>query len=390
MTLSTNRLAVAAAFATQAFIYITLAIRLPKVADQWDLSTTGLSMALLLMVLLAGAGSVLAEQVAARRDSALPLRAGLVLVAVGMPMVVLADSLALGVVAMAVYGTGLGMVDAATNMQAVALEHRYQRPILPSFHGAWTVGAILGSLLALTTGSMDDRAPAMLAVLPALLVFAPFLAAAGLPAGPGDSDIPWRPIMLVGTAMALFYMVDVAAQTWGASYAVDVFNTETGMNAAGVSAYLVASGAVRLAGDTLVRRVGAVPVLRVGAVVGAAGLAVIVMAPTWPIAVAGFALTGAGLAVVAPLSFSAAAGLAKIGPDESDRSRVDSVIARFNLFNYAGALLGSVMTGLVGGQNLRWGFALPALLVLAIIPLASSFVTGRKAHAGSASMAPPA
>ena len=52
---------------------------------------------------------------------------------------------------MAVYGVGLGVVDASTNMQAVALEHRYERPILPSFHGAWTLGGILGAAGTLAT-----------------------------------------------------------------------------------------------------------------------------------------------------------------------------------------------------------------------------------------------
>jgi hypothetical protein len=52
---------------------------------------------------------------------------------------------------------------------------------------------------------------------------------------------------------------------------------------------------------------------------------------------------------------------------------VDAVIARFNQFNYAGALLGSVLTGLVGSGSLRIGFAVPMVLVLGIVPLARAF-----------------
>ena len=65
--------------------------------------------------------------------------------------------------------------------------------------------------------------------------------------------------------------------------------------------------------------------------------------------------------MVAPLSFSAAARIA--GGDGLDpavrQARVDAVIARFNQFNYVGALLGSVLTGLVGSGSLRIGFAVP-------------------------------
>ena len=55
---------------------------------------------------------------------------------------------------------------------------------------------------------------------------------------------------------------------------------------------------------------GAVRVLRVGTIVAFAGLVVTVFAPVWPVAVLGFTIMGGGVAVVAPLSFSAAARIA--------------------------------------------------------------------------------
>ena len=69
----------------------------------------------------------------------------------------------------------LGMVDATTNMQAVALEHRYGRPILPSFHGAWTLGGILGATLTLATGQLPLEVAAGLAVVPLVVGFGPLL-----------------------------------------------------------------------------------------------------------------------------------------------------------------------------------------------------------------------
>ncbi|MGN0062890.1 MAG: MFS transporter [Nocardioides sp.] len=374
MSLTQYRAAIALAFATQAFVFITLTTRLPVVAENWDVGTTGLSMILLMMVLVSGVGSVLAEFTAARASSALTLRIGFVIIAVAVPVVVTAPSLWLGVPGMVLYGLGLGLVDASTNMQAVALEHRYQRPILPSFHGAWTLGGVFAAAVALVSGGLPDWAPAVVAALPLLVAFAPYLPGrTDLTPDPGSS-VPWRPIVLVGLAMALFYMVDIATQTWGATYAHEVFGTSASTAAAAVFVYLVASGLVRLAGDSLVARFGVVPVLRTGAVVGALGLGLVVAAPGWWAALVGFGLAGAGLAVVAPLSFSAAAVLAGGGSDpEAARLRVDGVIARFNLFNYAGALLGAVMTGLVGGADLRWGFAVPAVLVLGLLGLARSF-----------------
>ena len=132
---------------------------------------------------------------------------------------------------------------------------------------------------------------------------------------------------------------------------------------------------MRLAGDRLVQLFGAVAVLRVGAIVASLSLLVIVTAPTWPMAVVGFTVLGAGVAVIAPLSFSAAARIAGgEGLSADDRQvRVDVVIGRFNQFNYVGALLGSVLTGVVGADSLRVGFAVPMVLILGILPLAKAF-----------------
>jgi MFS family permease len=192
---------------------------------------------------------------------------------------------------------------------------------------------------------------------------------------PSEVAVPWRPILLVGLAMVLFYMVDTAVQTWGPLFLDHTFSTPERYVALSAMAYLLASGAVRIAGDSLVARFGPVLVLRVGALVGAGALAIVVFSSTWQIAVVGFAILGAGVAVVAPLSFSAAARIAGgEGFEPAQRqARVDAVIARFNQFNYVGALLGSVLTGIVGADNLRIGFAVPMVLVLGIIPLAPAF-----------------
>jgi MFS family permease len=374
--LARSRRAAQVAFATQGLVYISLTARLPRFQDRWDLSDLGLSGLLLMMVLLAGAGSVVAENLAKRHASATLLRVGLVLIAGALPVITTAPVMALFVAGLAVYGVALGAVDASTNMQAVALEHAYGRPILPSFHGAWTLGGVVGGGLALALGGAPLWADAFLSVVPLLAATGPLLARVGATVDAGLGEIPWRPILLVGLGMVLFYMVDTAAQTWGPVYLDHVFTTPHRLVALATFPYLLASLATRLAGDGLVARYGVVPVLRIGSVVACAALVVVVFAPTWPVAVGGFTVLGAGVAVIAPLSFSAAATLA--GGEQwhsagGSQQRVDAVIARFNQFNYVGALFGSVLTGVFGAGSLRVGFAVPMVLILAMLPLARAF-----------------
>jgi fucose permease len=377
-----QRVAVAAAFFVQGLIFISLTLRLPVIQHLFGLSELALSGLMLLLVLLAGAGSVLAEQLGKRSDSALAVRVALVLIALGLIILGLgargAATLPVFVTGLAVYGLGVGALDAGANMQAVALEHRLGRPVLPSFHAAWTLGGLLATVVALafTTIPYAEGALAQ-AVLPLALLAVPLLRAdhGVVSADPERLGVPWRPIVLVGIALVLFYMVDTATTAWGPVYlgSPKVFDhppTASGTLALATLPYLAATLLARSAGDRLTARYGPAPMVRLGAVLAVIGLAVVVFAPrsAWPVAIGGFFVVGLGAAVVAPLSFSAAARLGGGSGDANERrARVDAVIARFNQFNYAGALLGAVLTGAIGQGNLRVGYAVPMVLVLGLI-----------------------
>jgi MFS family permease len=419
-SLTGARIAVAAAFFAQGFVFISLTTRLPRFLERWGLDEVTLSLLLLMMVLLAGVGSLVAERAARRFGSAGTLRLGLAVMVVAVPALTLAPAIGFFVGGVAVYGVALGLVDATTNMQAVDLEHRYGRPILPSSHGYWTTGGISAAVVVLATGHLSPAVGAFVVLVPLVVAFAPFLPhvaptpvlapdvpTAGIAAGPtttsadaaapAGAPVPWRPIWLVGAGLVVFYMVDTTAATWGPVYLARSFDAPGNLVALATFPYLVTSIVVRLAGGHLVTRFGVAAVLRVGAVLASGALALVALAPTWQVAVAGFTVLGAAVALVAPLSFSAAgriaAGTAGTASDpvvgtaavvgtagtaetQADRARTDAVIARFNQFNYVGALLGAVLTGLVGADNLRLGFALPAVLVLALVPLAPAFARG--------------
>ncbi len=388
----THRVPIAGAFLVQGLLFISLTLRLPQLKALFDLSELGLAGLMLLLVLLAGAGSVAAELLARRRDSAAALRVALVLIAVGVTVIGLAarggGSLLLLVAGMAVYGVGLGANDAASNMQAVAVEHRLARPVLPSFHAAWTAGGLVATLGAIALPGVGlSGGMLVLAVLPLALLGAPFLrrdhGAEAAPADPSAVGVRWRVVLLVGLGLVIFYAVDTAVTAWGPVYLSSdaVFSdppTSPAMYALATLPYLVAILLARAVGDAATARFGAPAVVRLGAVTAFVGLAVVVFAPAsaWPVAIVGFFVVGLGVAVIAPLSFSAAARVAGEGTDPAlHRARVDAVVARFNQFNYAGALIGSVLTGAVGTSTLRLGYALPMVLVLGLLPLARHFAT---------------
>ena len=273
--------AIAGAFFTQGLVFISLTTRLPRFQDRWDLGELALSGVLLMMVLLAGVGSLVAERLAPRLDSAVVLRAGLLVIASRWPWWCSRRARSSSWSALAAYGVGLGLVDAAGNMQAVALEHRIgtgraavvprrvdarrcrRRGADPRDERSALVGRRSGGGRCRWRPPPRRTSPATTA----------------RPPRSTETDVPWRAIVMIGLALVVFYTVDTAAATWGPVYLDGVFDAPEDLVALATLPYLVASGLVRLVGDRLTEQVGAVRLLRAGAAIAFVALALVVAAP---------------------------------------------------------------------------------------------------------------
>jgi len=138
---------------------------------------------------------------------------------------------------------------------------------------------------------------------------------------------------------------------------------------------MVTTLAGRALGDFGVRRFGAVAVVRLGALVAAGGFAVVASAPGAWVGMLGFTLLGLGLCVLVPQTFAAAG---RLFPGASD-----AAVARLNIFNYVGFLVGSPLVGAVGDAwSYRGAMLLPMVLVLVTLVYARSFATQQDRYGG--------
>ena len=65
------------------------------------------------------------------------------------------------------------MVDAGTNMQAVAIQREYGRSLLTGFYASWSVGGIVGAVFVAATAGRTPTDPVAVALLAGTLVAAP-------------------------------------------------------------------------------------------------------------------------------------------------------------------------------------------------------------------------
>ncbi|UZN03113.1 MFS transporter [Cellulomonas sp. S1-8] len=397
-----TRVAVGATYAAQGFGYATVVTALPGLKARSGIDDTMISVVLLMGAVLAAVGSVGAERLARRWSSRVPVVVGLLAQAVGLVLVAAATSVPPLVGAFVVFALGLGMVDASANMQGVALQDRIGRSIMASLFACLTGAAVAAALAQSGLARLGTMPGAITALLVAAVVAAgvalavrsallhgtasaladaphgvdgadaPVVSARAGVDAPDSPDVaapPRRPlpragIWLFGAMVAVAFVVDSAVSSWSTVYLHDVLGTSATIAPLGYAAYQGAVLVARLAGDPLVRRFGRARVAAPTVAVAAVGLFVVGLVPSPAAAIAGFALAGIGAGTLLPLAFSAAAELA---PD-----RRDDVVARINLFNYAGALVGAVVIGLLSDvTGLGPAFLVPAVLLLpalAVVP----------------------
>ncbi|TNY35434.1 MFS transporter [Thermomonospora catenispora] len=379
------RLAAYAAFAVQGLCFATLVTRVPRVQDAHGMSDGALALVLLLVPLIAGAGSVAAGALFARRGSAPVLRAAQPTVCLAVVLFGLTGGgIPVLCAAVALFGLSVGAVDAAMNAQAVAVERRYGVSLLTGFYAVWSVAGIGGGLwaalanrleLSLATGFL---LPAAVGTAISLATGPRLLRRAEEGTGPSAEEmraaalrVPWRPVLVVGAGLGVFYLTDAAIANYSTKYLEDELGAGGTVGPLGYVAYQVAMVASRAAADLGVRRCGGVAVVRAGGLVGLAGMLGVVAAPAAPVAVAAFAVAGLGLAVVAPVAFSAAGRV--------DPTGLGVAVARLNVFNYVGFVLGAAIVGAIAplgaDDGLRLAFTAPALLVAVIVLTAGGFRT---------------
>jgi MFS family permease len=184
----------------------------------------------------------------------------------------------------------------------------------------------------------------------------------------------WRTVLLLGVIAMCSTYGEGAISDWGALHLRDDLGAAAGLAAAGYAAFALAEACGRLAGSWLLARLGQTRVLVYGGVLTFVGMIGAALSPVLWLALAGFALTGLGVANAFPTAMSRVGLLA--GPHG---------VATASTLGYAGFLLGPPIIGfLAGGLSLRIALTTVSVLAVVAILLARAASAGQRDEAGSA------
>ncbi len=414
------RAAATAFFAVDGFVFATWAVRIPAVK-----AATHASPAVLGLALLGLSGGAIATMTISgalcRRFGAGRMTVGsAILLSVALLLPPLARSaLSLGL-ALLVFGAAYGSLNVSMNSLAISVVAALRRPVMPSFHAAWSfgglAGAALGGLLAQHLAPLPHFALVCAAGLTVTAWYGRTLlthplAAAGAVTGeipdpregaggqgvnpdssasPDSSTSPdssvspdsstghggrasrsgsvgqgrlgrgWRVVLLFGLIALCSAYGEGAIGDWGALHLRQDLGAGPGLAAAGYAAFALAEACGRLAGSWLLLRLGQTRVLVLGGLTACAGMLAAALAPSVPVALVGFALTGLGVANMFPAAMTRAGLVA--GPNG---------VAAASTLGYAGFLLGPPTIGfLATAVGLSTGLTTVSVLALVAALLA--------------------
>ncbi|MGW8889366.1 MFS transporter [Streptomyces sp. NPDC055749] len=376
-----GRASLVLSFFVQGVAFALLVTRIPAIQDRYGISDGLLPVFLAAVPILAGVGSVATEKVVARVRPGVVLRWTQPVVLLALLAVGAGGELWQVAVALGAFGLAVGALDASMNMMGVSLQRVYGRSIMLGFHAAYSLGGIAGASLAWAGAHWDlsllvSYLPAVVVLLPAALVGSrwytdgrseggavPPVVGEGKGAGVG---VPFKLLLPLCLVMSFAYIGDSTVSNWSAKYLQDVLGSSEQMSTMPYSVYMVTTLLGRTVGDLGVRRLGAVTVVRCGSVLAAAGFGVVALAPGAWVGLLGFTMLGLGLCVIVPQTFAAAG---RMFPGASDVA-----VARLNVFNYVGFLVGSPLVGVLGDAwSYRGAMLVPMVLVLATLLYARSF-----------------
>lgn len=290
------------------------------------------------------------------------------LVLLGMTNTILQLSLAL-----IFFGMTANLCNIAVNTQAVGIEKLYNRSIMASFHGLWSLAGFIGGLIStLMVGLYITPFWHFCIIYLVTLCVVLTMKNTILPRDmtkkkeEGKRKIftkPDRLIILLGVISFIGMVCEGTMFDWSSVYFEDVIQPSKTLVRLGYISAMCSMAGGRFAADWMITRFGVVNVLRISGITISFGLFLSVLFPYLLTATIGFLFVGLGISSIVPICYSLAG--------KSKAMLPGLAITMVSTIGFLGFLLGPPVIGFVAhALNLRWSLGFIAVFGLLITILA--------------------
>jgi MFS family permease len=370
-TIRMNRVAVSAMFFLHGLCFASWAARIPSIQE--NLHLTSSTLGAVLFALPAGFFLSLpfAGWLIGLAGSKRVVVLSAALYSVSLFCIGLASTTTALVISLFAFGFFANLLNISINTQAVIVERLYEKKLMATFHGLWSLAGFAGAAIgALMIG--NNIAPYHhYIIISVIVVIVASICSFYLVTHDNTSDekrplfaMPDRSLLNLGIIAFCSMMAEGAMFDWSGIYFSKVVNTNAAFTGLGYTTFMIAMAAMRFTADGLSEKFGLKKLIQASGALTTAGLILAVIQPQLIPALIGFFLIGMGVSSVVPMVYSAA-GKSKVLSPGTALTAVSSL-------GFMGLLVGPPVIGFIAeATSLRVSFLAISLMSVAVILFAS-------------------
>lgn len=366
-----SRIAVSALFFLTGLCFSSWASRIPAIQQSLHLSDGGLGGVLLALPIGSLISMPAAGWLVSRFGSRQVLMVTALLYAALLPTLGLVQASWQLFGCLLVFGFVGSLANISVNTQAVAVEKMYNRSIMASFHGLWSLAGFTGAAIGAAMGAgkvMPYQHFLLIMAIAWVIVISSIRHVVAHDSAPQERKAMFaRPdglLLILGIIAFCSMICEGAMFDWSGVYFKKVVLVPEGMSGVGYAAFMSTMAGFRFIADFLTTKLGRRKMLQLSGTFTAAGLLIAVCFPYFYSAIFGFLLVGAGVSAVVPLVYSGAGKSKKLSPGMA--------LATVSTIGYLGFLMGPPLIGFVAeATSLMVSFSIIAVMGLCIAIMGS-------------------
>ena len=337
-----QRIALSAYFLLSGICFSSWASRIPTIKDNFNLNEDSLGNLLMVMPASAVIGIPLSGWLVSKFDSRIPLQVASFTFLLSLLSVGFAPSIWFIVASLVVFSISLRVINISINTQSISIQEKFEKKIVGTFHGIWSIGGILGVLFSTIMIKFKISIEwhllmvAIFGILMVLFAFPHLLRDDKSRSGGGFKlGKPSKYISLLGFIVFFAAICEGGMYDWNGVYFKEIVNEK--VFTFGYLLFMISMTISRLTIDKMMEHFGMQKLYILGSVLIVLGVSMAIIFPYfWP-ALIGFCMVGFGVSGLYPMTYILA-GRAK-------KYSVGIVISIVSTYSTIGMFLGPPIIG---------------------------------------------
>lgn len=366
----TQRIALGVFFFLSGLSFATWASRIPTIKIFYHLNEAELGTLLLAMPISSLLGLPISGWLVSKFDTRKPLLISFLLFNFSMIWIGFAQSLVTLAIAISCFSFFMRILNIAMNTQSINLQKKFEKRIVGSFHGLWSLGGLIGVAFSTLMVKLQIGIAqhlffvALFSVILTLIAY--FYSIKNDKSSTGNKLIFGKPdpfILYLGLLIFLAALCEGGMFDWSGVFFKEVIKEP--IFTYGYLSFMACMALSRFYSDLIIQQIGFQKTYVFSSIVIIIGILTAVIFPYFWSALFGFCLVGFGTASIFPMTFALAGTSKKYSP-----GMAISIISTYAIF---GMFIGPPMIGYLahafGLKNTFLIFVVVAILIIVISQL---------------------